>query len=503
MDRPHFSAQLLARRRALGLSTKQVASVLRMREDVIVAFEEGDFERMPKSGYARGMLSSYARYLGLDPQQISSEYSRELRDFERRERTRSRGVGDGMSDRNVRRRVSAERRRHTHASGSASTKPGRTKRSASGFSTTSEAMPRSVSLGSPSGLSVTPLGSAYHPAGMQQVARSNHEAAASTSQRRARKGTSSRTKRRQGSRGSTSRSMRSRLAQRGLVGIVEDFFSDRRRALIFCGGTLALVLVCTLVIQIRNFIVARQEEKASVAISAAKEAQDEEAQKEAQADADELRARQEAAAAKAAESQKASGTRTLHVKVESGETSWLEVTCDEVSDVAETITGPWERSYEVHKSIQINVSEPSAVSVSEGGKKLEFEARASGIGSISLTLPQSADTGTEKGSATASQGTGSQGTQAGTTGTEKASGNNGQSATGQGQDVSTQPQQQTDTSQSQQDASTAEQTGSDDQQSGDVSKEVELDLPDGTWSDDGFYYAADGYYDTEGNFYSY
>ena len=52
MARPRFSEMLVNRRRQLGLSVKQASSVLRLKEEVLIAFEEGDFEAMPKSGYA-------------------------------------------------------------------------------------------------------------------------------------------------------------------------------------------------------------------------------------------------------------------------------------------------------------------------------------------------------------------------------------------------------------------------------------------------------------------
>ena len=79
--RPRFSEMLGSRRRQLGLSIQQASSILRLREDVLVAFEEGDFERMPQSGYAQGMLSSYARYLGLNPRQITDLFQEELYEY--------------------------------------------------------------------------------------------------------------------------------------------------------------------------------------------------------------------------------------------------------------------------------------------------------------------------------------------------------------------------------------------------------------------------------------
>ena len=48
MTRPRYSEMLVERRRSLGLSVKQAAQVLKLKEQVLVAFEEGDFENMPE-----------------------------------------------------------------------------------------------------------------------------------------------------------------------------------------------------------------------------------------------------------------------------------------------------------------------------------------------------------------------------------------------------------------------------------------------------------------------
>ena len=58
MARPRFSEMLLDRRRQLGLSAQQASKVLKLKELVLVAFEEGDWEHIPQSGYAQGMPGS-------------------------------------------------------------------------------------------------------------------------------------------------------------------------------------------------------------------------------------------------------------------------------------------------------------------------------------------------------------------------------------------------------------------------------------------------------------
>ena len=104
MARPRFSEALLERRRELGLSIGQASRILKLREDVLVAFEEGDYEHMPQSGYAQGMLSSYARYLGLNAREIVDLFQEELYEYrhgtsshELRRRTRQTQAGRGVS----------------------------------------------------------------------------------------------------------------------------------------------------------------------------------------------------------------------------------------------------------------------------------------------------------------------------------------------------------------------------------------------------------------------
>lgn len=77
MQQARFSEQLHMRREQLRLTIPQAAKVLRMRESVLVAFEQGDFKHLPPLGYAQGMVSSYARYLGLDAREITAQYEAE------------------------------------------------------------------------------------------------------------------------------------------------------------------------------------------------------------------------------------------------------------------------------------------------------------------------------------------------------------------------------------------------------------------------------------------
>ena len=77
-----FGSMLQDRRRQMGLSIQQVANIVKIRPQIIEFFEMGDFASMPPRGYAQGMISSYARFLGLNPREVVNSYFDELRAYE-------------------------------------------------------------------------------------------------------------------------------------------------------------------------------------------------------------------------------------------------------------------------------------------------------------------------------------------------------------------------------------------------------------------------------------
>ncbi len=68
---------LKERRKQLGISLPQVEEQLHIRTRLIEALEEGDYERLPNPGYVRGYVSTYARYLELDPEPLLNMYHAE------------------------------------------------------------------------------------------------------------------------------------------------------------------------------------------------------------------------------------------------------------------------------------------------------------------------------------------------------------------------------------------------------------------------------------------
>jgi cytoskeleton protein RodZ len=68
---------LRERRAALGISLEQAEEATRIRGKLLAALEAGDYARLPNPGYVRGYVSSYAKYLELDPVPLLAMYRSE------------------------------------------------------------------------------------------------------------------------------------------------------------------------------------------------------------------------------------------------------------------------------------------------------------------------------------------------------------------------------------------------------------------------------------------
>jgi transcriptional regulator with XRE-family HTH domain len=77
-----FGSRLASERIRRGLTLDQVSSTLRIRPAILESLERGDFGHMPLKGHARNMISSYARYLGLDAVELTEQFLREYHEFE-------------------------------------------------------------------------------------------------------------------------------------------------------------------------------------------------------------------------------------------------------------------------------------------------------------------------------------------------------------------------------------------------------------------------------------
>lgn len=74
---PGLGETLKERRRELGLSLSQAEDDTRIRRRWLELLEAGEYEALPDPGYVRGYVTSYAKYLELDPQAMLSMYHAE------------------------------------------------------------------------------------------------------------------------------------------------------------------------------------------------------------------------------------------------------------------------------------------------------------------------------------------------------------------------------------------------------------------------------------------
>ncbi len=493
MALPRFSEALALRRRALGLSIAQASRTLKLREDVLVAFEEGDFEHMPQSGYAQGMLSSYARYLGLNAREIVDLFQEEVYEYrhgtsshELRRRTRQTQSGRGLSGYDMpneaesRPKAYVEYRPLLPSGGGPAGDLG-------DFATTAPARPRgSVPL---AGVGAPAPGTRGY-SGIQRPynAPSTRERATSSTARR-RPPSSRRARGDQAGRLLDERQYRSsqrddfdpsartgrlylrddvstrrvrageytddlrlddrprpsvpastvsgRRSSRNIAnierpnvrrrpvrgrgssgrppargGFVAQFLSDPRRALFALILLLAVVLTAIVLFSVSSCVNARNQSAEPTQVVPVQGADDADAANDSDATddqgadepaADDADATDEGAGgqdgADAADDASADADASddadadeaaepeetvVEVRVESGSVSWVEITCDGKSEVADSITGPWSQTYTVYDSITIQVANPDVVTVSKNGEQVELSPRAGGLGSVTI-----------------------------------------------------------------------------------------------------------------------
>ena len=70
---------LKAERELRNLSLEEAANFTKIREPLLRAIEDDRYELLPPSFYVKGFLVAYARYLGLDPNEVILRYQKEYR----------------------------------------------------------------------------------------------------------------------------------------------------------------------------------------------------------------------------------------------------------------------------------------------------------------------------------------------------------------------------------------------------------------------------------------
>ena len=73
----NFGEILKNRRKAKRISLKKAASDIHIKPEQILALETQDWQNLPEPPFVKGFITSYAKYLGLNPNEILPLYRRE------------------------------------------------------------------------------------------------------------------------------------------------------------------------------------------------------------------------------------------------------------------------------------------------------------------------------------------------------------------------------------------------------------------------------------------
>lgn len=450
-----FGEMLLDRRRQLGLSIQQVANTIKIRPQIIEFFETGNFASMPPRGYAQGMISTYARFLGLNPRQVVNAYFDELMAYERETSQRGGRFQDAAGYVNT--RSSTESGRFLMIEGGRSSRYGQRPQQAGYVTETGSgreireqrdrfrntlppsdsALPQS--LGNVSDPRAGYGDGGYSARGMRLASARGRGADQGNPDRAPRHGTygrdphfssrdgrprsnrsaeraysrnaapSSGRNRQQGRPGSPSRASQGRSSGRGRSSQPQAPQFDQR--LMLAGlGVIAVLLILVAFLLMRGCTPAETSDtptKTATQQVASGSGSSKSSASDASDSSDED-------ASSSSSNKKDEDTNVkVKVSVAKGKTAWIEIKVDGKSVYGAQATGPFEQEYSPESSIEITTSKPSDVTVTKNGEKVRYDTKTSGVARVTITVPKkTSDTDGDPSSddSTTSDGTDSQST---------------------------------------------------------------------------------------------
>ena len=317
MERVSFGEVLRTTRERKGLDLNATARRLRIRPDILQAIENSDFAAMPPRGYARNMVNGYARYLGLNPTEITGMYLDELYAYQvEYETSRMRPTGIDMPDSQMSARM---QRRDTTRSSSRRT---------------------------------------FYESDERKAMRSEADSLGTGRSARSSRGRSedrlypeSRTHQARGTVLPTN-SYTNFYSGPGPVG----FLQANWRFIV--AGLIGLIILALIVSQIFSCTRGKQEkeEVATVPVTGVESSEN-----------------------AAIEAAKAPTSFTFEYTVAADNVSWIEVYVNDEIQVGEAVEGPATRSFTSSDSIQFITANPAPVSIKIDGQPVELETDASGI----------------------------------------------------------------------------------------------------------------------------
>ena len=452
-----FGDMLLEQRRRMGLSIQQVANTIKIRPQIIEFFETGNFASMPPRGYAQGMISSYARFLGLNPREVVNSYFDDLMAYERETSQQGGRFQDAAGY--VNSRSSVDNGRFLMVQGGRSTRYGQRPQQAGYVTETgsseeirsqrdrfrSAPMPddralpaargvardpragygdggysdrgyRGVSTGRPRGgyadadtTQVTPrLRSQSQPYGQRSSAprsgQRNYQGRGELAPRSGQRNM----QRQSGYRGRPDNN-RGRMPQGGGRGGSSRGRSGSRAPqnngldprIVYAGiGVVALLLIVLIVVLLRGCGSSTPESTPETPVATKTTTKKSSKKKTETADEDEdtdeaTDESTDSDTAKKTAKKDENEVTKVKVSVAKGKTAWIEVKVDGKSVYGAQATGPFEQEYTPESSIEITTSKPSDVTVTKNGEKVRYDTKTSGVARVTITVPKKETTDAE------------------------------------------------------------------------------------------------------------
>lgn len=427
-----FGEMLLNRRRELGMSIQQVANVIKIRPQIIEFFETGNFASMPPRGYAQGMIASYARYLGLNPREVVNAYFDELYVFERSGSAAGSRFTEGATD-PVPRSMSTSGRylmvdpappssrfaqRPPQAGYVSDSSSGHVPMRVAGNERRAANLPpaggQRRSLRPAEGYRQRPEGAGAPRSGDGRTLLMRRPAGGGYPERRQRPGSAgSGYADRRARPGSVGRGRGSSAGYRAgssprRAGAVSGMLGDPRMMLVAL-AVIALLLVIVVFLLVRSCSApassgtdavqsAQVSSGSSDSGSSSSDSSDDASSSDSSA-SDAAGSSTGSSSASGSSSTDASGTSAdddeatqtvVRVTLDEGKSSWIEIRVDGEYVYQGQTAGPFEQEFTPTQSVEITVDHPNDVSVLENGESVDWDTKTSGVGRVTITVPQTA-----------------------------------------------------------------------------------------------------------------
>lgn len=407
-----FGDMLYQRRREMGLTILQIANTIKIRPQIIEFFENGDFSSMPPRGYAQGMISSYARYLGLNPREVVEAYFDDLRAYEQATDNHGGRFQDAAGLVSTRSASatgrfmmvdSAPRSRYAqrppqagyvseHESGH---EPQRARNPYARRSPSSQMTQRIPVFDGQDDVAAprAPRSSAGYErrSGVRGSAAARNRGYASQGAYDGRRMSGPSSERRTSGRGVPPRRGRGSSGRPSPSG---PSFDNRLLLGLIAAILVAIALMAVLLV--RGCAPAETDDKAgSSAVTAETVAQTPEENEDSDStdanDTDEEGdSSDDADPATDPEAQTPEEPQQLVVKISvaEGDSSWLEVRVDGSIVLGDEVVGPFEQEFIPQSNIRITANTPGSVKVTENGEEVRWDTSTSGVARINLTAPE-------------------------------------------------------------------------------------------------------------------